>query len=163
MPKHQEDKPPGAIATEHGWQHANTEHCYRACVIEVMRESGWNTTECSELLQSIPFSNALLFCCFCSAFHFQCTAMWREVDILMCPQSEVYKKSALNYYCWHAPNSDVVDGRSVTLPQTAASYWGLPHACLLLCGTHNVLCVPFFLAIPWPQDSPTAADSVIRQ
>ena len=80
----------------------------------------------------------------------------------MCPQSEVYKKSALNYYCWHAPNSDVVDGRSVTLPQTAASYWGLPHACLLLCGTHNVLCVPFFLAIPWPQDSPTAADSVIR-
>ena len=72
----------------------------------------------------------------------------------MCPQSEVYKKNALNYYCWHAPNSDVVDGRSVTLPQTAASYWGLHHACLLLCGTHNVLCVPFFLAIPWPQDSP---------
>ena len=26
----------GAIATEHGWQHASTEHCYRACFIEVM-------------------------------------------------------------------------------------------------------------------------------
>ena len=34
MPKHQEDKLPGAIATEHGLQNANTEHCCRACVIE---------------------------------------------------------------------------------------------------------------------------------
>ena len=36
MPKNQEDELSGAIATEHGWQHASTEHCYRACVIEVM-------------------------------------------------------------------------------------------------------------------------------
>jgi hypothetical protein len=26
----------GYIATEHGWQHASTEHCYKACVIEVI-------------------------------------------------------------------------------------------------------------------------------
>ena len=36
MPKNQEDELSGAIATEHGWQHASTEHCYRACFIEVM-------------------------------------------------------------------------------------------------------------------------------
>ena len=48
----------------------------------------------------------------------------------MCPQSEVYKNNALDYYCWHAPNSEVVGGRSVSLPQTISSYWGLPHDCL---------------------------------